>query len=155
MGVEIEHKYLLNLDKWKAFDKPVPKYLRQGYMVKEPSKTIRVRIADKQAFVTIKGKSTGASRSEFEYEIPLADAEDLLNNFCDSVITKKRFEIRYLGKLWEVDEFLGDNKGLFVAEIELKSEAETYELPDWVDKNVTDDKRYFNSNLLVNPYSTW
>ncbi len=155
MGVEIEHKYLINLDKWNAIDKPAPKYLRQGYMVKEPGKTVRVRIADKQGFITIKGQTEGATRNEYEYEIPLADAEELLNGFCGAVITKKRFEIKYAGKLWEVDEFLGYNKGLFVAEIELKSETENYDLPDWAGENVTADKRYFNSSLSVNPYTTW
>jgi CYTH domain-containing protein len=124
-------------------------------MVKEPNKTVRIRIADKQAFITIKGKSTGMSRSEYEYEIPVADAEELLNDFCGSVITKKRYEVRFAGKLWEVDEFLGDNKGLFVAEIELSSEIEAFELPDWISTEVTADKRYFNSSLSIKPYTTW
>ncbi|MBW4891508.1 CYTH domain-containing protein [Mucilaginibacter sp. HMF5004] len=155
MGVEIERKYLVNLEKWDAATKPVPKYLRQGYMVKEPEKTVRVRVADKQGFITIKGKSSGMSRSEYEYEISLADAEELLNDFCGSVITKKRFEVRFAGKLWEVDEFAGDNKGLLIAEIELNSETETFELPEWLGEEVTADKRYFNSNLSIHPYSQW
>jgi adenylate cyclase len=155
MGVEIERKYLLDLEKWKAMDKPAPKFLRQGYMVKEPSKTIRIRIADEDGYITIKGKSTGASRSEYEYPLPLADAMELLNDFCDAVITKNRYEIEFAGKLWEVDEFMGDNEGLYIAEIELDDEAELFELPEWVDKEVTGDKKYYNSNLSVNPYRNW
>jgi adenylate cyclase len=155
MGVEIERKYLLNLGIWNELSKPVPKFLRQGYLLKEPGKTVRVRIADKQAFITIKGKSAGMSRSEYEYEIPVADAEELLNAFCDTIISKHRYEITFAGKLWEVDVFMGDNEGLYIAEIELDDEAESFELPEWVGEEVTADKRYFNSNLSVRPYSTW
>jgi adenylate cyclase len=155
MGVEIERKYLLNLDVWNALSKPIPKFLRQGYMIKQPGKTVRVRIADKQAFITIKGKSAGMSRSEYEYEIPVADAEELLNDFCDAEIIKHRYEIIFTGKLWEVDVFMGDNEGLYVAEIELTSETEAFELPEWVGDEVTADKRYFNSNLSAKPFSTW
>jgi len=155
MGVEIERKFLVIADKWETAEKPAGAFYRQGYMCKEPGKTVRVRLTEKVAYITIKGKSEGAARAEYEYVIPQNDAEELLENFCDEIITKVRYAIEYAGKVWEVDVFSGDNQGLIVAEIELNDEAETFETPDWVGEEVTHDKRYFNSNLSVRPYTKW
>jgi adenylate cyclase len=155
MGLEIERKYLINLAEWQLVEKPYGNSLRQGYMVKEPGKTVRIRITNQQSFITIKGKSKGATRAEYEYEIPRSDAEELLIGFCEDIITKIRYDIEFAGKTWEVDVFFGDNAGLIIAEIELKSEDEAFEKPTWVGQEVTHDKRYFNSNLSVHPYTKW
>jgi adenylate cyclase len=106
-------------------------------------------------FITIKGKSTGASRLEFEYEIPIDDAIELINKFCSNLIEKTRHIVIHDNNTWEVDEFKGLNAGLIVAEIELTSEDEIYSIPDWIDKNVTEDLRYANSNLTIKPFTTW
>jgi adenylate cyclase len=155
MAIEIERKFLINKEGWQEATKEKGKVIKQGYMLTDPSKTIRVRVAGVKAFLTIKGKSTGASRLEYEYEIPKQDAEELLENFCAAVISKIRYKVNYGNHTWEVDEFSGDNSGLIVAEIELTHEQETFELPEWVEKEVTDDKRYFNSNLSTHPYKSW
>lgn len=155
MGKEIERKYLIDSDKWNKIDKPAGAHFRQGYLVTDPNKTIRVRMTDAAGFLTIKGISQGASRLEFEYEIPQAEARELLENFSVSELMKIRYEIGYKGKTWEVDEFLGDNAGLFVAEIELETENEVVELPEWVTIEVTEDQKYYNSNLTLNPYKNW
>jgi len=155
MGVEIERKYLVDLKKWEKVDKPIPMHLVQGYIHKEPSKTVRVRVADTKGYITIKSKTTGISRFEYEYEVPLTDAREMLATFCGHIITKNRYNIVFADKLWQVDEFLGDNKGLYVAEIELKHEAEAFDMPDWIGEEVTSIKKYFNSYLSVQPYTTW
>lgn len=155
MALEIERKFLVNKSKWNALEKNGKFFLRQGYVLNDPDKTIRVRITDSAAYLTIKGRSVGATRSEFEYEIPKEDAVKLLDQFSVSGIEKYRHEIPYKGKLWEVDEFLGDNLGLVVAEIELESEEETFELPDWIEKEVTGEEKYYNSNLSVRPFKRW
>ena len=155
MAHEIERKFLIDKYQWEQLAKPEGKFYRQGYISKDPSKTVRVRIADDIGFITIKGKSTGASRLEYEYQIPLADAVELLDSFCDAVITKNRYHIYCGGKLWEVDEFLNENAGLLIAEIELEAENETFDVPAWVSTEVTGDKKYYNSNLSVLPYSKW
>jgi adenylate cyclase len=155
MGVEIERKFLVHHDKWAALAKPKGLVIRQGYMLKDAAKTIRVRIKDEESFITIKGKTKGISRSEYEYGIPLKDGLELLEAFCEAVVEKQRYCISYAGKLWEVDVFEGENQGLIVAEIELADEAETFDLPRWVSTEVTSDARYYNSNLSVNPYKNW
>jgi adenylate cyclase len=155
MGQEIERKYLVNHSKWKLVDKPVGNHFRQGYLLTDPNKTIRVRQTDTKGFLTIKGLSVGATRPEYEYEIPLNEAKELLDNFSISELSKIRFEIIFEGKLWEVDEFLGDNFGLIVAEIELESEDEKFVIPDWIDKEVTSEEKYYNSNLTIKPYKNW
>ncbi|WP_421944931.1 CYTH domain-containing protein [Pedobacter sp.] len=155
MGQEIERKFLIKVAEWEGLDKPSGKQLRQGYILTDPNKTIRVRIADKTAWLTIKGISVGASRLEFEYEIPLQEGNELLDNFSEAELEKVRYEIAHKGKLWEVDVFAGDNKGLIVAEIELLSEDEQFELPDWVAEEVTHDKKYYNSNLTKHPFKNW
>jgi len=155
MGKEIERKFLLNREKWLAIDKPSGQHFRQGYILTDPNKTIRVRTTETQGFLTIKGISVGASRSEYEYEIPLHEASELLDNFATSELEKIRYVITYKEKVWEIDEFLGDNFGLMVAEIELISEDEEFDLPEWIDQEVTEDQKYYNSNLTLNPYKLW
>ena len=155
MGIEIERKYLIKKDLWSSVDKGKGIYYKQGYLLTDPNKTIRVRISDRNAFLTIKGSSKGASRLEFEYEIPLKDAQELLDAFSTSSISKIRYEVEYSGKIWEVDEFLEDNQGLIVAEIELESETESFKVPEWIGKEVTEDIKYYNSNLSLKPFKTW
>jgi len=155
MGKEIERKFLLHLEEWKKLIKPAGKHLRQGYISNNPEKTIRIRIAEKQAWLTIKGITIGASRLEYEYEIPLNEAAELLDNFCESELEKIRYEIDYVGKTWEIDVFFGDNDGLIVAEIELLSEDEHFERPIWIAAEVTADKRYYNANLTTHPFKDW
>ena len=155
MGIEIERKYLINKDKWAGVTKSKGSNYRQGYILTAPDKTIRIRLTDEGGFITIKGLSVQASRPEFEYSIPVDDAKELLDAFCTSEVSKVRYKIMHGGKTWEVDEFKGANAGLILAEIELKSETEPFDVPDWVDKEVTGDKRYYNSNLSTNPYKNW
>jgi adenylate cyclase len=154
MGLEIEHKYLLNREHWVKVVPHKSVLLQQAYISTDPEKTIRVRTLNDKAYITIKGKTSGASRLEFEYEIPLNDAHELIKNFSTNLVEKTRHYVVFEGKTWEVDEFKGANDGLFVAEIELGSEDENYLLPDWVDENVTNDQRYANSNLALNPYTS-
>jgi len=154
MGIEIERKFLLVGDSWKKLGKATA--YRQGYLSAVKERTVRVRTIDKQGFLTIKGISVGATRLEYEYEIPLADANSLLDKLCEKpLIEKNRYKIEHGGFTWEVDEFFGENSGLVVAEIELKSEGQTFEKPKWVGDEVTGDVRYFNSNLIKEPYSKW
>lgn len=155
MAKEIERKFLLNLEIWNKIPKPKGIHFRQGYILTDPNKTIRIRLAETKAYLTIKGISVGASRLEYEYEIPLNDASELLDNFSESELEKIRYKIEYGGKIWEIDEFLGDNKGLFVAEIELLAENEKFELPEWVTEEVTTENKYYNSNLTLNPFKNW
>jgi CYTH domain-containing protein len=155
MGIEIERKFLVNKEKWSQVVKEKKSLYRQGYIVSDPGKTIRVRLTDNSAFLTIKGLTVGASRAEYEYAIPIEDAQQLLDGFCDAVVSKTRNFISYDSWLWEVDEFLGDNEGLIIAEIELDAEDESFTLPDWVGEEVTSEKKYSNSNLARNPYKNW
>ncbi|TCD15737.1 CYTH domain-containing protein [Pedobacter psychrodurus] len=155
MGKEIERKFLIDQQKWNNLSKPEGKLFRQGYLLSDKDKTVRVRATETKGFLTIKGQTIGATRMEYEYEIPVAEAIELLDNFSLSELSKTRYEISFSGKLWEVDVFLGDNKGLIVAEIELESEDETFDLPDWVSKEVTEEEKYYNSNLTVTPFKDW
>jgi adenylate cyclase len=155
MGKEIERKFLIDQQKWDSLTKPEGKLFRQGYLLTDKDKTIRVRATETKGFLTIKGQTIGATRMEYEYEIPVGEAIELLNNFSLSELSKTRYEIPSSGKLWEVDVFLGDNKGLIVAEIELESENETFDLPDWVTTEVTEEEKYYNSNLTVKPFKDW
>ncbi|MBA4853071.1 CYTH domain-containing protein [Emticicia sp. BO119] len=155
MAIEIERKYLINQNKWDNFPKPEGQLFRQGYILKDPEKTIRVRVTDTTAYLTIKGASIGATRTEFEYEIPKEEGIELLDNFAVSELSKIRYKIPHINKLWEVDVFLGNNKGLIVAEIELDSEEEYFELPEWISIEVTGDNKYYNSNLSANPFKNW
>jgi adenylate cyclase len=134
---------------------PAPNRLSQGYLSRDKQRTVRVRIADQSAFLTVKGQTAGASRAEFEYAIPLADAEQLLA-LCDGPLVEKfRHVIEYEGLVWEVDEFLGENLGLVVAEVELVHEGQAIIKPSWAGDEVTHDPRYFNSNLASQPYCRW
>jgi adenylate cyclase len=155
MGVETERKFLVKKDDWdNVKDKGI--LCRQGYMLREDAKTIRIRLVEGTGgYITIKGKTKGFSRPEYEYPIPESDAKELLQNFCDAVVIKKRYTIMVEDKLWEVDEFLDDNEGLIIAELELKNEDEAFDLPDWIDRDVTAESRYYNSQLSVNPYKNW
>lgn len=154
MGVEIERKFLVRGDRWKSLGQGV--LLRQGYLSSSPERTVRIRIEGESAMLTIKGKSSGATRSEWEYAIPLADAQAFLDTLCERpIIEKKRYRIPFEGMVWEVDEFFGENAGLVVAEIELTAENQVFAKPDWIAEEVTQDPRYFNSSLIRNPYSRW
>lgn len=155
MGIEIERKYLLDIDQWNALEKPAGHYLRQGYLSTDPTKTIRVRVTDTKGWITIKGLSVGASRAEFEYEIPQQEATELLDMFAIAGLTKIRYKIDYNGMVWEVDEFLADNLGLIVAEIELKDELQLFDIPGWISLEVTGEEKYYNSNLSIHPYNKW
>ena len=152
MGIEIERKFLVVGDGWRAA--PAVPYA-QGYLNRDKQRTVRVRIVQDAAWLTVKGVSVGATRAEFEYPIPVADAEQLLA-LCDGpIVRKSRRVIEHAGAKWEIDEFQGDNAGLVVAEIELPAEDAEFERPAWLGAEVTHDARYFNSSLATSPYSTW
>jgi adenylate cyclase len=154
VGVEIERKFLLSGDGWKSLGEPV--FFKQGYLSSNKERVVRVRIEGDRAVLTIKGANKGATRGEWEYEIPVADAIELLDGLCEQpLIEKFRRRIPFAGNVWEVDEFLGVNAGLVVAEIELQSEDQQFDQPDWIGAEVTDDLRYLNSNLIKQPFSTW
>ena len=153
MGIEIERKYLVKGNQWKNLAEGV--LYRQGYIATVGKQTVRVRVIGDRGYLTIKGPNIGTVRSEFEYPIPVTDAEEMLNTLCDRpLIEKIRYKIPYGDLVWEVDEFLGDNAGLIIAEVELSSPDREVTLPDWIDRQVTDAK-YFNSNLTKYPYSQW
>ena len=154
MGQEIERKFLVRKEVWKNQPKDGQVY-RQGYLNSVKERTVRVRIANNKGFLTVKGLSRGATRLEFEYEIPVEDAQKLLDLCEKPLIEKTRFKIEHGGFVWEVDEFFGENEGLILAEIELESEDQTFSKPDWLAEEVTDDPRYFNANLVQHPYSAW
>ena len=152
MGIEIERKFLVTGHAWRNTSGVL---FRQGYLNRDKARTVRVRIAGESAFLTIKGQSTGATRAEFEYPVPLGDAQALLA-LCDGpLIEKTRYRVQHGEHCWEVDEFAGDNAGLVVAELELASEDEAFTKPDWLGEEVTHDARYFNSNLATHPFSHW
>jgi adenylate cyclase len=152
MGVEIERKFLVNMDSWQSLLKPDGKHYRQGYLLNMHNRVVRVRIAGDQGFLTIKGATEGISRLEYEYEIPKSDAEEMLERFRPEGTEKIRYRIpEGSGLTWEVDQFLGANEGLVVAEIELQREDQPFSKPEWLGKEVTQDERYSNSNLSLNP----
>jgi len=155
MAIEIERKFLLKDDSWREFcSKKIE--LRQAYLSTSPDCTVRVRVSDIEAWVTIKGRSHNISRSEFEYLIPKSDAENMLLEFAaENIIEKVRYFIKYKGSEWVVDEFFGRNRGLVLAEIELNSEDHVCEIPAWIGTEVSEDHRYSNSNLSQNPYLSW
>lgn len=155
MGKEIERKFLIDKEKWNNLDKPEGEFYRQGYLVTDPNKTIRVRQTKFKGYLTIKGITTGATRLEYEYEIPFNEAQELLDEFAISELSKKRYKIQFDGKTWEVDEFFGDNLGLIVAEIELNSEDEVFNKPTWIVEEVTGNEKYYNSCLTLLPYKNW
>ena len=154
MGTEIERKFLVTENSWRSL--AAGTRYRQGYLNSAKERTVRVRTIDDKGFLTIKGITTGASRAEYEYEIPVADADTLLDDLCEKpLIEKNRYKIDFEGFVWEVDEFFGENQGLIVAEVELESEDQAFEKPGWIGEEVTGDPKYFNSNLVNNPYLKW
>ena len=157
MPKEIERKFLLKNDSWRG-SAVSRSLLRQGYarLAQDPRLTLRIRLADDQAYLTLKGPVSGCSRSEFEYPIPPQDAEAVMDEFCGSGrVEKYRCRVPFGGLVWEVDEFLGDNAGLVLAEIELSSPEERFEIPDWLGREVTGEIRFYNSRLPDYPYCKW
>lgn len=152
MGIEIERKFLVVDDPWRKVE---PIHYCQGYLNRHENRTVRVRIAGDRAMLTVKSLTTNATRAEFEYDIPIEDAKELIQLCEKPLIEKYRRVIPFAGMNWEVDEFLGENQGLVVAEIELNSESQPFEKPDWVGEEVTDDPRYFNARLSIEPFSSW
>ncbi len=155
MGVEIEKKFLVDHDKWDKVNKPDGTHYRQGYLLSSERQTIRVRVSETKGYINLKSAMSSLSRKEFEYEIPLEDGLEILDLFAKNGTEKVRYRIPHVGKTWEVDVFKGDNAGLIVAELEMESEDEVIELPDWVTKEVTDDDRYANSSLAKHPFKEW
>jgi len=154
MAKEIERKFLVKLTAWTP--QSGGKYYKQGYLNSQKERVVRVRIAGDKGQLTIKGITTGVTRAEFEYAISIEDAGLMLDNLCEKpLIEKHRHKEVHGGKTWEIDVFHGDNEGLVVAEIELGSEDEAFERPTWLGEEVSSDPRYFNSNLLKNPYKSW
>ena len=154
MGQEIERKFLLVNDGWRLLAEG--ELFQQGYICADSQKTVRIRLAGKKGFLTIKGATKGISRAEFEYEIPFGDATRLLATLCaQPCIEKTRYRVFHEGFTWEIDEFLGANKGLIVAEIELESEDEFFTKPEWLGAEVSGDPRYTNAMLCRFPYSAW
>ena len=153
MALEIERKFLVDISKLPPL--PAPYTIKQGYIAARNA-TVRVRIRDKEAFLTFKGRTTGVTRSEFEYPVPLSDAEAMLTQLCEKpYIDKKRYLLSYAEHTCELDIFEGENEGLIVAEIELSSEDEVFEKPEWVTAEVSGDPRYRNAYLVNHPYRTW
>lgn len=154
MAIEIERKFLVCGDEWRKAAKGVN--YRQGYLPTTDACVVRVRVMGEEALLTIKGRTKGISRQEFEYSIAVEEAEQLLDSLCRRpLIEKTRYSLHYGGQRWEIDEFRGENSGLIVAEIELKNENESISMPDWIGKEVSDDPRFFNVNLVSHPFSKW
>jgi adenylate cyclase len=155
MATEIERKFLLINDSWRDEVISETRY-KQGYLANQEKASVRVRIGGGRAYLNIKSATIGASRLEFEYEIPVEDAEEMLNNVASGpCIDKVRYEVRHGSHLWEIDVFHGDNEGLIVAEIELESENEPFEVPVWAGEEVTGDPKYYNAMLVRHPYNRW
>lgn len=154
MPQEIERKFLVTNTAYRSLGTAV--HISQGFLSTAKERVVRVRIMGEKAFITVKGISTGASRAEFEYDIPPQDAQFMLDHLCEQpTIEKHRFTIPVRGSIWEVDEFHGENEGLVIAEIELPAEDAPFEKPDWVGEEVTHDPRYFNSSLVKRPFKNW
>ncbi|MEH2263653.1 CYTH domain-containing protein [Nostoc sp.] len=154
MAKEIERKYLVRGDSWRGLAEG--SVYRQGYIATQDKTTVRIRIVGEKSYLTIKGPSIKYSRLEFEYLIPVKDAQEILETLCERpFIEKVRYKIEFGGLIWEIDEFDGVNKGLILAEVELNDENQQIELPNWIGQEVSDDSRYFNSNLVKHPFSQW
>ena len=154
MAQEIERKFLVQSDAWRSL--AAGRYYCQGYIPTQGKQTVRVRIIGDQGYLTLKGPAIGISRSEFEYEIPLADAQAMLSELCQTpLIEKYRYHIPLGNVVWEVDDFLGENQGLIVAEVELAHAEQVVELPGWIGEEVTGDSRYYNASLVRNPFKNW
>lgn len=154
MGTEIERKFLVNDN--SLLSSVRGSRICQGYLNDDRDRTVRVRTIENRGYLTVKGITSGTTRKEYEYEIPVDDATGILKDLClKPVIEKNRYEIEFKGMTWEVDDYFGANRGLLVAEIELEAEDQSFEKPEWVGAEVTADPRYFNSNLVLNPYLKW
>jgi adenylate cyclase len=154
MGKEIERKFLMSGNGWREGATAVE--YRQGYLNSDMARTVRIRTAGNKAFLTVKGPTVGATRAEYEYPIPLADCNEMLDTLAEKpLIEKKRYRVRHRGLTWEIDEFMGENRGLVVAEVELQGEDQPFERPPWLGGEVTGDPRYFNSSLIRHPYAKW
>jgi CYTH domain-containing protein len=154
MATEIEHKFLVRTDLWRPAGPGL--LYRQGYLSSLSARVVRVRVVGDKALLTVKGPSVGITRSEFEYPIPLDDATAMLDALCERpIIEKTRHRESFAGRMWEIDVFHGDNEGLVLAEVEVASEADPVALPPWAGAEVSHDLRYFNSNLVANPYKNW
>ena len=153
MATEIERKFLVDTDQWKPIGEGTR--MEQAYLSVFPSPTVRIRIAGEKAFLTIKGPSKTLIRPEFEYEVPVTDANEILNLAVSESVEKIRYKFMYEGFLWEIDVFSGKNTGLVLAEIELESEDQIFPLPDWILDEVTGDERYYNSYLSHHPFQDW
>lgn len=155
MGVEIERKFLVIGDTWRAQARRRVA-MDQGYLSGEGGRSsFRVRTQGDEARLNIKAAVVGHTRTEYDYGIPVADAREILDKLCVGRLTKTRHYIEFAGHTWEVDEFLGDNRGLVVAELELDTADAVFERPDWLGAEVTDDRRYYNHHLALHPYKTW
>lgn len=146
MALEIEHKYLVKNDSYKALATSCSR-ISQGYLCRQPERTVRIRIRDDKGYLTVKGKNTGSVREEFEYQIPYEDAERMMALCVPPVIEKTRYIVPFGGHTWEIDEFAGDRTGLVTAEVELSSSSEKYVIPDFIGEDVTGNPAYYNSNL--------
>lgn len=156
MGVEIERKFLVTSDAWRTLGSAVR--IRQGYLCIDADRTVRVRTLGERARLTVKGRPAAGqlARSEYEYDVPVADANEMLDSLCLRPLLEKTRTTITAGILhWEVDEFSGDNAGLVVAEVELADAHQTIVLPDWIGEEVTHDARYLNANLITHPYARW
>lgn len=154
MGKEIERKFLVTGDQWRALGEGI--VYRQGYLSTVKERTVRIRTINDKAYLTVKGLTQGITRVEYEYEIPVTDANEMLDELCERpLIEKTRYTISTAGHIWEIDEFDGENYGLILAEVELASEDQAVDLPDWIGTEVSDDPRYYNANLIANPYTRW
>ena len=154
MGIEIERKFLVKDESWRAFARG-KKYC-QGYLSSNKERTVRIRTTGNRGYLTIKGIANGAVRVEYEYEIPVDEAWAMLDALCEKpLIEKSRYKIEHRGLLWEVDEFYGENQGLIIAEVELDFKDQKFEKPEWIGDEVTGDSKYFNSNLIHHPYNQW
>jgi adenylate cyclase len=153
MSLEIERKFLVDQNKWTPDGSGIT--MLQAYLGLAPYPTVRIRIAGEKAYLTIKGRSESVSRPEFEYEIPVMDAREMLKMAISSPVEKIRYEMQHEGFTWEVDVFSGKNSGLIIAEIELDSELQEFPLPDWILNEVSYDERYYNSYLSLCPYQDW
>lgn len=155
MAIEIERKFLVTTSSWRASARDGTRY-RQGYVAITPQGVVRARSGGGNGYVTLKGPRVGARRAEFEYAVPAADADEIIDTLCDGrVVEKTRYRIRSGGLLWEVDEFHGANEGLVLAEVELAEERQAFQPPPWVGPEVTEDDRYANSSLATRPWTTW
>ena len=154
MGREIERKFLVTGDSWRTGSHG--SLYRQGYLSTLKERVVRVRTFDKRGFLTVKGITTGISRPEYEYEIPFKDASEMLDTLCERpLIEKIRYRKEHRGMIWEIDMFLGDNEGLVLAEVELESRTQQFTFPSWIGEEVSEDPRYFNANLVKNPFKQW